>query len=223
MDKSKNNSSHDGRRPLKVRASTKLQAFAQWLSKQNVHPNTISLFSIVFATCAAISLLASASSDAVVRVILIILSAVFIQCRLLCNLFDGLVAVEGGKGTPSGELFNDFPDRIADAIILIAVGYAIPHCNYAIELAWFAAILAIMTAYTRTLASSLGSPVNFQGPMAKQHRMAVMTLACLVSTIETLFITAGSTFFFALMIVIIGSIFTIYRRLRAAYQYLEQR
>ncbi len=33
---------------------------------------------------------------------------------LLANLFDGMVAVEGGLGTPSGILFNDFPDRIAD-------------------------------------------------------------------------------------------------------------
>ena len=55
---------------------------------------------------------------------LLVGAAVLIQFRLLCNLFDGMVAVEGGLGTPSGILFNDFPDRIADPLILICAGYA---------------------------------------------------------------------------------------------------
>ena len=29
--------------------------------------------------------------------------------RLLCNLLDGMVAVEGGKRSKSGELYNDVP------------------------------------------------------------------------------------------------------------------
>ena len=59
-----------------------------------------------------------------------------IQCRLLCNLFDGMVAVEGGKKTNSGELFNDIPDRIADPLILVSAGYAVHMVAYGAELGW---------------------------------------------------------------------------------------
>ena len=92
------------------------------------------------------------SRDALPRVegpvacILPVLAAVFIQCRLLCNLFDGMVAVEGGKGTPSGELFNDIPDRIADPLILIAAGYATTVVPWAAPLGWAAGLGAVFGA-----------------------------------------------------------------------------
>ena len=45
------------------------------------------------------------------------------QSRLLCNLFDGMVAIEGGKKSANGDLYNDMPDRFADALFIIPVGY----------------------------------------------------------------------------------------------------
>ena len=97
--------------------------------------------------------------------------------RLLCNLFDGMVAGEGGKGTASGELFNDFPDHIADPMILIATGYTTTVFPWAPALGWAAGLGAVMPAYVRTLGASLGAPVDLRGPMAKQHRMAPLTFA----------------------------------------------
>lgn len=44
------------------------------------------------------------------------------QSRLLCNLFDGMVAIEGGKKSANGDLYNDMPDRFADALFIIPVG-----------------------------------------------------------------------------------------------------
>ncbi len=52
------------------------------------------------------------------------LAAVGIQLRLVCNLMDGMLAVEGGLKTANGDLFNEFPDRIADVAILAALGQA---------------------------------------------------------------------------------------------------
>lgn len=43
-----------------------------------------------------------------------------IQLRLLCNLFDGMVAIEGGKKSDVGSLYNEFPDRIADSLLIVA-------------------------------------------------------------------------------------------------------
>lgn len=142
-----------------------------------------------------------------------LLTALFIQLRLLCNLFDGMVAVEGEKSTPSGELFNDIPDRIADALIIVSAGYAV---NF-IEFAWLAGLLSMMTAYTRTLATAVGAPTNFCGPMAKQHRMAILTICCLLSPFESSFLACGSLMKITLVIIVIGSLITVYRRAKAAY------
>ena len=48
-----------------------------------------------------------------------------VQLRLLCNLLDGMVAVEGGRSSPVGALYNEVPDRVADSLLLVALGYAV--------------------------------------------------------------------------------------------------
>ena len=57
------------------------------------------------------------------RAALWIVAGLCIQARLICNLLDGLVAVEHGRGGPCGPLWNELPDRLADALFLIAAGY----------------------------------------------------------------------------------------------------
>jgi len=223
------------RRPLKVRDAGPMQSFARWLSKRNITPNQISVLSVVFALFAALCLLAINRSELLPAWAWLVLAAVSIQCRLLCNLFDGMVAVEGGKSTASGELFNDIPDRIADPLILVAAGYVIPSAEWGIAVSyippsfewsvaagWCAGLLAVMTAYVRVLAASIGAPVNFCGPMAKQHRMAIVTVACLVSTVETFWWNQGTVLLVALIVIVAGCVVTVARRSYAAYAYLEK-
>jgi phosphatidylglycerophosphate synthase len=102
-------------------------------------------------------------------------AAVCVQLRLLCNLLDGMVAIEGGKSTASGALFNEIPDRLADALFLVPLGYASGY----LWLGWLAALLAVLTAYIRVLGGALGQPQNFGGILPKQRRMAVLTVALL--------------------------------------------
>ena len=101
-----------------------------------------------------------------------------IQGRLLCNLLDGMVAIEGGRKTRAGDIFNDLPDRISDPLIIVPAGYAITSLPFGPDLGWLAAVVALLTAYVRVLGHSAGTPDFFVGPMAKQHRMAVLTVAC---------------------------------------------
>ncbi len=211
---------NEARRPLKVRGVSIVQSFAQFLSRKNISPNQISITSVFFAAISAACFIWFRFEN---DWWLLLLAAVFIQCRLLCNLFDGMVAVEGGKKTNSGELFNDIPDRIADPLILISAGYAIhvTGFNYATELGWSAGLLAVMTAYVRTLAASIGAPVDFQGPMAKQHRMAIVTIACLIGAVETSLWKSSYTLLIALSTIVIGCLITIYRRAVSAYRFLE--
>jgi len=211
----------ESRRPLKVRSARFATNFAKWLSQQNITPNQISIMSVFFAALSAICLFSLSYYTGVLSLILAILAAVFIQGRLLCNLFDGMVAVEGGKSTAAGELFNDIPDRIADPLIIVAAGYAIADVSWASTLAWVAAILAVMTAYVRTLASAIGAPTSFAGPMAKQHRMAVLTLACCITALEIFIWHSVYALLVALVIITVGCIMTLFRRIMSAYTFLE--
>ncbi|MDR0781012.1 MAG: CDP-alcohol phosphatidyltransferase family protein [Pseudomonadales bacterium] len=207
----------ENRRPLKVREREWAKRCARWLSRRAITPNQISIGSVVCALLAALSLLALREG----YLLAAWAAALFIQCRLLCNLFDGMVAVEGGKSTPAGELFNDIPDRLADPLILVAAGYAVAVVSWGADLGWLAALLAVLTAYVRTLASASGAPTRFTGPMAKQQRMAVMTLAALLTPLESFFNgTTGYALLLALLLIAVGSAVTAARRTRDAFHYL---
>jgi phosphatidylglycerophosphate synthase len=127
-------------------------------------------------------------------------------------MLDGLVAVEGGKRTVFGEIFNDMPDRFADVAILVGAGYSIAKYSWGHELGWLAATLAVITAYIRLLGGSMGVTQYFLGPMAKPHRMALLTAACVVSMFEHYLGLGGKTIALALIIMIVGMLVTCVRR-----------
>lgn len=209
------------RRPLRVRNANFAKIIAAWLCNKNISPNQISIASVFFAGLAALCLFLYGVTTWNWKSSLPIFAALFIQCRLLCNLFDGMVAVEGGKHTPSGELFNDLPDRIADPVILIAAGYA-TGLELGAILGWAAGLIAVLTAYVRFLIASTGAPMDFRGPMAKQHRMALMTFVCILSGLNIPYLPPASMLLISLLLIIIGGIGTLYFRVRSAYNYLEK-
>ena len=99
------------RRPLKTRQAAWANRLAQLLVKWHASPNGISLASIFFAAGAGAALYFSAAFAGGERAWLLVLAVAGIQGRLLCNMLDGMVAIEGGRQTKSGEIFNDLPDQ----------------------------------------------------------------------------------------------------------------
>jgi phosphatidylglycerophosphate synthase len=166
------------RRPLASRNLEIIQRAAAWLVSREVSANAISLASIGFAALASLCLLGTAWTDGLQARVLFLLAAGFVQLRLLANLLDGMVAVGSGKASPVGELYNEVPDRVADAMILIGAGFA---AGGTPVLGYVAALLAVFVAYVRALGSSLGATALFVGPMAKPQRMATITAACVYS------------------------------------------
>lgn len=210
------------RRPISSRDTQWAVRVAAMLAAKGVKPNRISIASSVFALVAGIAFFAVPHVETTGGMVgLLVLSVLGMQGRLLCNLFDGMVAVEGGFKTLSGEIFNDFPDRVSDAFILIGAGYAVTWVSWGAELGWIAAVLAIMTAYARVLGSSSGAKPYFLGPMAKQHRMAVMTAASLLSIVEVFVDYQGRVLAVALGVVALGSFITVVRRLKVVVRDLE--
>jgi phosphatidylglycerophosphate synthase len=211
------------RRPLKTRQKAWANRLAQLLVRWHASPNAISVASIFSAAMAGAALYFSAAFTGNERTLLLVLAVAGIQGRLLCNMLDGMVAIEGGRQTKSGEIFNDLPDRIADAVIFIYAGYAARQRSFGVELGYIAAALAIFTAYVRMLGGASGLKQSFIGPMAKQHRMATLTAACVLSIFEVHFFAAGTVVWAALIVVNIGCIVTIWRRTARIARELEAR
>jgi phosphatidylglycerophosphate synthase len=200
------------RRPLKTRQRAWAQSVARVLTRAGVTPNTISIASLVFATAAGICLGWTRHAEGFTRSALFLAAAACIQFRLLCNMLDGLVAIEGGRKTVYGEIFNDMPDRFADVLILVGAGYSIANFGWGRELGWLAAVFAVMTAYIRLLGGSMGVPQHFIGPMAKPHRMALLTAACVFAAFENYFGLRGQTVALALVLMVAGMLVTCARR-----------
>ena len=211
------------RRPLKSRQSRLLRALAARLAALGVSPNAVSLASLVFAASAAAAFAFSLRDDGTTSGLLLLAAAAAIQLRLLCNLVDGLIAVEGGRRSAVGELYNEVPDRIADPLILVGAGLALRATPGGMTVAWLTALVALFTAYVRVLGGSLGLPQSFAGPMAKQHRMFVLTLGCVASAVESASGRPPRLLAAAIGVVFAGSVLTAIRRLSAIARELRTR
>lgn len=201
------------RRPIKTRSHGWAKALSSWCVKKDISPNHISVASIGFALAGALALL---GSNGLVGSAICL---VCIQMRLVCNLIDGMVAIEGGQKTATGSLYNEFPDRIADSLFLIALGYAVDE----IEFGLFAALVAALTAYVRVFGGSLGLAQNFRGPMAKQHRMAVMSIGLVLNCFEIPLYGSQDALLATLAIIIVGSLVTCCTRSNSIQQALKEK
>jgi phosphatidylglycerophosphate synthase len=103
-----------------------------------------------------------------------------VQLRLTANMLDGMVALASGRASKVGDLYNEVPDRISDAAVFVGAGFA---WGGNVTLGYLATIMAIFTAYVRAAGKIAGAPNEFCGPMAKQHRMFVITVIGLYSAI----------------------------------------
>src|SRR5262249_29494478 len=106
------------RRELATRQRSWARALARHLARRGTRPNTVSVAGVVFAICASARFLLAWGRSPAPQIACLLSAAAMIQLRLLCNLLDGMLAVEHGLKSPTGDLFNDVPDRIEDVLIL---------------------------------------------------------------------------------------------------------
>ncbi len=199
------------RRPIATREAGWARALAARLAATGLSANAISVLGAVFALAAGAAFV---FSDGPAWRAWLVVAAAGIQLRLLCNMFDGMVAVEHGQATPVGALYNDVPDRIADTVILVGAGYAVAAGPWNPTLGWACAVMAMLTAFVRVLGGALGTPQFFFGPQSKSQRMAVLTVAALAGASMPRPGWAGALLTTALAVVLVGSTITVLRRLR---------
>lgn len=198
------------RRPIKARETGFARRLTGWLAGTRITPNQISAIGLAFGLVAGL-LFGVSPTDTGLQPLLVLGAAVCIGLRLLCNMLDGMVAVEGGKAGPTGPLWNEVPDRLADIAVLVGTGVAsgLP------ELGWAAAALAILTAYIRVLGEQLCGQADFGGPMAKPHRMAVLIAAAIGASVAGEF--GPALIQICLIVVVGGAAITVVLRCRRAH------
>lgn len=205
------------RRPLKVRSTEWARALAATLGKSGISPNQISALSVVAAALGGLAFVA-AGRGWIEGTAGWIAGAALVQARLICNLMDGMVAVEGGKKSPTGELWNEVPDRIADPLLLACAGWAVGLPWVGVLAGW----AALMTAYVRAVGATLTGVQDFCGPFAKQQRMAALTVAALLTAAEPLWHGHGQVMRIAVTVIAAGTGITLVRRLLRLAAKLKQ-
>lgn len=155
------------RRPIPARKSRYAIAFAGWLADRGATPNQVSMFGLAVGIGSGLALFLTPHLPGLAR-LLLVASAAMVVLRGLSNMFDGMVAVEQGRGSPAGLLYNEIPDRLSDIALFVGAGYAVGGNPVA---GWAAACTALMVTCIRLTATVAGAPADFGGPMAKQQRM----------------------------------------------------
>src|SRR5262245_10977059 len=93
-------------------------------------------------------------------------------------MLDGMVALASGKASWRGEILNDLPDRISDVLIFVGVAHS-GLCHVASG--YWAAILALLTAYVGMFGQAVGVQREFSGLMSKPWRMVTLHLGAWVA------------------------------------------
>ena len=212
------------RRPLFLREQDWIRSLTRMCVKANISPNAISILGLVVSLLAGAAFALTSVFPGGMR-LLWLAGVVLLPVRVLANTLDGMVAVEWHRGSPTGILYNEGLDRLADVAIFIGAGYsqgADPVLGY------LTACMALFIAYIRTLVSKAGAPADFRGPMAKGHRMVTLFLAstyCAIipTSFQPSWGPQGSwgMMAIALTIIFVGGIITCVRRLRAAARGLQ--
>jgi phosphatidylglycerophosphate synthase len=212
------------RRPLALRAFGWIGSLAGWMSARAISPNAISVAGIVVGALCGLVLAATAWAPESARW-LWLLVVLLMFARVLANTLDGMVAVEHGKATRVGLLYNEAPDRLTDLMILIGAGYA---AGSTPEFGYLAASTAVFVAYVRALAKNAGAPSDFGGPMNKKGRVLTISATALYMAISPAQWQPawgpGGTWGLmsaALLLICLGGIYTAALRLRRAGRHLR--
>jgi phosphatidylglycerophosphate synthase len=214
------NEDFSNRRPIPARKTGPAIAFARFLAESGITPNQISLFGLASGVGSGVALFLTPHLPALERPLLIV-CAILVVLRGLSNMFDGMVAVEHGKGSPVGLLYNELPDRLSDVALMVGAGYGVTGDPLG---GWAAASMALFVTYVRAAGTMAGAPPDFRGPMAKQERMFSLAACAVYVSVTPLswHPDFGSFGLIGLMlwIIVIGGALTSVLRLRRAAAYL---
>jgi phosphatidylglycerophosphate synthase len=201
------------RRPIADGFRETAHSATRWCVKHGVHPDAISYFSLVASAVAAVCFWRSGAHPW-----LLVVAPAFCYLRLWCNMLDGMVALAAGKASWRGEILNDLPDRVSDVLIFAGVAHS-TLCSPVI--AYWAAIMALLTAYVGMFGQAVGAQREFSGTMAKPWRMVTLHLGAWLAFVWRGRCDGLSVLDWTCLVVIVGCVETIAVRLARIFRALR--
>ena len=210
----------ESRRPISNAFRRTAAREVRFCIQRGIHPNIISYLSIVVSSGAAVCFWQASSHPW-----LLVLGPLLCYIRLWFNMLDGMVALGSGTASRRGEIVNDLPDRISDLLIFAGVansGLVHPAAAY------WAALLALLTAYVGTLGQAVGARREFGGIMSKPWRMVTLHIGAWVTFAVTswgmphLQLAGWTILDWTCIIIVLGCVQTVAVRLSRTFRHLQQ-
>ena len=161
------------RRPIADAFRKTAHAAVRLCVRWRIHPDAVSYSSIVVSCLAGLCFWRASGHSW-----LLILAPALCYVRLWLNMLDGMVALASGSASPRGEILNDLPDRISDVLIFAGVAHS-GLCS--LLSGYWAAILALLTAYVGLFGQAIGVGRRFEGIMSKPWRMVTLHLGAWIA------------------------------------------
>ena len=183
----------------------------RWCVSLGIHPNAISIASIIAAGVAAMCFVFAGFMPW-----LCFVGVGFCFLRLYFNMLDGMVAIAANKVSATGEIANELPDRISDVLIFAGAAYGMMSVP---SLGLWCATLSLLVAYVGTLGKAVGVHRDFSGPMSKPWRMVLLSIGVVVTGFQLMapyappmVMAPVSGVYIACLVIAIGCVVTIIRR-----------
>lgn len=182
-----------------------LQPIVDFCVARRVHPNVFTYGALTLSLITALALyLANLSKNW----LWIVPPCVLI--RLLLNLMDGQVARALNLADDWGEVKNEFGDRIADAVIFVAMGLS----GYAeTGLALVGLTLILLVSYLGILGKALGGQRVYGGLFGKGDRMISLAIFTLYPALSGNL----ASYNYYLIFASVAAFITVIQRLRIIY------
>lgn len=209
------------RRPIATAFRATASGAVRLCVSAGVHPDVISYLSVVASLFAAGCFWQARSHP-----LLLLIAPLFCYLRLWCNMLDGMVAMAANKASLRGEILNDLPDRVSDVVIFAGVAHS--GLN-AVPSGYWAAILALLTAYIGTFGQAVGGRREFGGVMSKPWRMVTLNVGAWLTYIQIRsgehpqFIRGFKLLDWTCIVIVVGCLQTIWVRLARILQTLKER
>lgn len=145
-----------------------------------VDPDILSYLALVIALLTGWSIFLAPSNNT-----LLILVIFLTFLRMTLNTLDGVIAIERGKTSLSGEIVNALPDRYADIFVMLGIAFS-SYCN--IYIGCVAAISVLLVSYSGMLGKAIGVNWQHHGPLGKVERLILIIAACFL---QFLFVLNG--------------------------------
>ncbi len=151
-------------------AKTYLEPISGYLAKKQIHPNLISLFSLLSAALAAISYYKT----------YLFLATIFVSINSLLDALDGEVARKRNIQGDKGDFVDHLIDRYSDMFLLTGITFSIYVKTY---IGVFAIVGVLLTSYLGTQAQAVGVGRIYSGIMGRADRLVLIIFSSLLTAI----------------------------------------